>query len=119
MSQQARLDGLARLASCPSSPDGEWRSAAVKYFELHRRQGTCPATGQNDIGRIVAEAESFWRTRPEAPTRRRAKQAVWMPTAAEGNDRYPGMDIAHIAVLDPAEALRLAGLKSARGGKKS
>ena len=36
------LQSICNLALCPSAPDGEWHSAAIAFFRIHRKAGTSP-----------------------------------------------------------------------------
>lgn len=119
--QRDRLAALARLACCPSSPAPEWTTAAIKFFELHRKAGTTPDGLLSDTDAHLATVEAFWRARTPAPARTTPVN-IWRPTEAEGNCKYPGLSIVEILARDFAYAVWLneqAGARqsAARRGK--
>ena len=101
--QRDRLAALARLACCPSSPAPEWTTAAIKFFELHRKAGTAPEGLLSDADAHLATVEAFWRARARTPApapRRTNPGNIWRPTEAEGNSKYPGLSIVEILARD-------------------
>lgn len=87
----ATLAKLAALACHPNTPDAEWQAAAVAFFRHHRKHGTSPADQPDrlNVSTFVFNANAFWKARaPRGP--------VWTPTAADGNTKYPGLNIREI-----------------------
>lgn len=105
--KQDRHSALARLACCPSSPDPEWQAAAVKFFQLHRREGTTPASSGDDDALERVETAFIWRQRwgnraPAPAPKNKKPMNPWRPTAEEGNTKYPGWTITDIILRDSA-----------------
>ena len=93
---RSTLAKLAALAGHPSTPENEWQAAAVKFFQLHRKAGTSPAE------KPKADPFKYWHFSAPAP-----RGPIWTPTEADGNTKYPGLNIGQIAMLDTKYAVEL------------
>ena len=108
------ISKLSALACHQGTPENEWKAAAIAFFRLHRKAGTSPAEhpGRLDVSAFVSSANAFWQNR--APATRKPSGPIWSPTAADGNTKYPGLDIAEIVRRDPAYGIQLVEANSRR-----
>jgi hypothetical protein len=103
------LEKIAALAIHPTTPENEWRAAAIAFFRIHRRNGTAPSTEGQTL------PESFFNQRSRAPW---MKPSPFLETIIP-NDRYPGRTVRQIIGADPDYATELIAEWAARNTPKA
>lgn len=76
-----KLDCLATLALHPTAAEGEWKNAAVKFFQVHRRNGTVSLPGVASTPRVEARHESAGPSSDESVIwfgKHRGRTAAWI-----------------------------------------
>ena len=101
------LEKIVALAIHPATTEAEWQAAAIAFFRMHRRKGTSPLRAQEpQIQAWNRPARPFSERWPSGP--------VWMPTADDGNLKYPGLNIREILKQDSEYAVELIAERNGR-----